>query len=454
MIRFDFSGVSRDLIGEHGLSASELEALIPASNDAHSRILNGRADETIGFYELPRRHAMIDAVKAVASSFKGRFKNIVSLGIGGSSLGPKTIFSALTDPLHNIYEEPKLFFLENIDPEQMASLLKRLKPAESLFIVISKSGTTAEPAAQFMVVLKLLKESLGERYREHLIFITDPAKGVLRPMAEAEGIASLAIPPEVGGRFSVLTPVGLLPAALLGLDIDGLLAGADQMAQHCLKRELNENPAYLYGAIHYLLLTRGVNISVLMPYSSALYDLADWYRQLWAESLGKRLNLDGKTVHCGQTPVKALGATDQHSQVQLYIDGPFDKIINIIKVKNYRADVPIPRIMDEDPALGYLCDKSIAQLLKAETDGTAAALIKSGRPTVQIELDTIDAATLGALFMFFEAATAYTGFLLKIDPFDQPGVELGKQITFGLMGRAGYLAEGLPAALPGFEIRI
>lgn len=454
MIRFDFSGISRNLIGEHGLSFSEIEALTPASNDAHSRILNGRANETIGFFELPQRSDMVAEVKAVAERFKGRFKYIVSLGIGGSSLGPKTIFSALCDPLHNIFEEPKMFFLENIDPEQMASLFKRIKPAEALFIVISKSGTTAEPAAQFMAVLKLLKDSLGDSYREHLIFITDPAKGVLRPMAEREGIAALAIPPEVGGRFSVLTPVGLLPAALLGCDIDALLDGAARMAEHCLKRDLTQNPAYLYGAIHFLMLARGKNISVLMPYSSALYDLADWYRQLWAESLGKRLNLDGQVVHCGQTPVKALGATDQHSQVQLYIEGPFDKIINIIKVKNYRADVEIPRLMDDDPALSYLCDKSIAQLLSAEASGTTAALIKSGRPTVQIELDTIDAATLGALFMFFEAATAYTGYLLLIDPFDQPGVELGKQITFGLMGRDGYTADGVPSALPDFEIKV
>jgi glucose-6-phosphate isomerase len=232
--------------------------------------------------------------------------------------------------------------------------------------------------------------------------------------------------------------VGLFPACLLGIDIDALMHGAARMADVVLKPDVFTNPAYLFGAIHFLALLRGVNCSVLMPYSNSLLDLADWYRQLWAESSGKKLSLKNKTVFAGQTPIKALGATDQHSQVQLYVEGPFDKIVNIIEVRRYRNDVPIPNVFEDTAEMGYLAEKSIAELINAEAKGTKAALIENKRMTINISLDTIDEETLGGLFMFFEAATVFFCFLLDIDPFDQPGVELGKQITFDLMGRKGF----------------
>jgi len=438
MIQFDFSGVTDKLLGGRGIAVSDIEAILPALASVHKTITAARARREILFYDLPNDSAMIKQVSTLADTFHGRFRNIVHLGIGGSSLGPKAIFSALKDPLHNITSEPRMFFMDNVDPEPMQSILDCIKPEETLFTVVSKSGGTAETAAQFMVVYDLLKRTLGERCKDHLVLITDPEKGVLRRLADADGIANLSIPPEVGGRFSVLTPVGLFPASLLGVDIRALMQGAGQMADCVLQDDVFKNPAYLYAAVHFLALARGVNISVLMPYSNALYDLADWYRQIWAESIGKRRSLKGKDVYAGQTPVKALGATDQHSQVQLYVEGPFDKIVNIIDVAAFRKDVAIPHVFADTAEMGYLSGKSIAELIKAEARGTKGALIESGRMTSSISLETIDARTLGALFMFFEAATACMGYLLDINPFDQPGVELGKQITFDLMGRSGY----------------
>lgn len=438
MIQFDFSGVTDKLLGGRGIAVSDIEAILPALASVHKTIIAARARREILFYDLPKDSAMLKHVSALAETFKGRFRNIVHLGIGGSSLGPKAIFSALKDPLHNVSSEPRLFFMDNVDPELMLSILKNINPEETLFTVVSKSGGTAETAAQFMVVYDLLKRTLGERRKGHLVLITDPEKGVLRRLADTDGIASLVIPPEVGGRFSVLTPVGLFPASLLGVDIEDLMQGAGIMADCVLQEDVFKNPAYLYAAVHFLALARGVNISVLMPYSNALYDLADWYRQIWAESIGKRQSLKGKDVYAGQTPVKALGATDQHSQVQLYVEGPFDKIVNIIDIAAFRNDVAIPHVFADTAEMGYLSGKSIAELIKAEARGTKGALIESGRMTSSISLDAIDARTLGALFMFFEAATACMGYLLDINPFDQPGVELGKQITFDLMGRPGY----------------
>jgi len=438
MIRFDFSGVTDTLVGERGIALKDIEAILPALANVHETIMSARARREILFYDLPKEKQMIEQVTSLAAKFKGRFRNIVHLGIGGSSLGPKAIFSALKDPLHNICSEPRLFFMDNVDPEVMQSILLNIRLEETLFTVVSKSGGTAETAAQFMIVYDLIKRSLGDRFKDHLVLITDPERGVLRKLAASEAIASLSIPPEVGGRFSVLTPVGLFPASLLGIDIEALMDGAGAMTDRVLLPDVFKNPAYLYAAVHFLAMARGANISVLMPYANALYDLADWYRQIWAESIGKRRSLKGKEVFAGQTPVKALGATDQHSQVQLYVEGPFDKVITIVDVMHFRKDVAIPQVFTDTAEMGYLAGKSIASLIKAEARGTKGALIESGRMTTSLTIDTIDAKTLGALFMFFEAATACMGYLMDINPFDQPGVELGKQITFDLMGRSGY----------------
>jgi glucose-6-phosphate isomerase len=295
--------------------------------------------------------------------------------------------------------------------------------------------------AQFLIVREQLQHAFedGDAYRGHLIFTTDPKKGVLREIANQEQIAVLPVPPDVGGRYSVLSAVGLLPAALVGIDITALLDGAAEMEERCRTDKLEDNPAALYGCLQYLAHTEhAAPIHVMMAYTDRLYLVADWFRQLWAESLGKRHARDGSDVFRGPTPVKALGATDQHSQVQLYMEGPFDKTLTFLSTQEFASDVEIPRIYENIDALAYLGGHSLAELLTAELRATRHALATNGRMNMTIELPAITAHTMGQLLMMLQIATVYAGALYDVDPFDQPGVELGKELTYGLMGRPGY----------------
>jgi glucose-6-phosphate isomerase len=254
----------------------------------------------------------------------------------------------------------------------------------------------------------------------------------------------------VGGRFSVLTAVGLLPAAFLGLDVDALLQGARDMRRHCWSAAPERNAGVMGAVLLYLMARkRSRNIQVLMPYAGSLVALADWYRQLWAESLGKRVDRKGRVVETGQTPVTALGATDQHSQVQLYMEGPQDKVVTFLEVQEFRPDVRIPRRFPDLASTGYLGGRTLAELLTAERRGTEIALTGAGRPCFTYLLPRIDAHVVGQLIYLFELQTALSGELYGIDAFDQPGVEAGKVAAYALMGRQGYEAEArrLGAAL-------
>jgi glucose-6-phosphate isomerase len=326
-----------------------------------------------------------------------------------------------------------------VDPATIGPFLDRLDLGRTLFNVVSKSGGTAETMSQYLIVRQRLMDKLGDGYRRHLLFTTDPEKGVLRQLAKQEDIASLPIPPSVGGRFSVLSAVGLLPAALVGIDVRELLAGAREMAERCDTDDLRSNPAGLFAALQYLADTEAdAPIQVMMPYSDRLRDVADWFRQLWAESLGKQSTRAGEEVFAGPTPVKSLGATDQHSQVQLYIEGPFDKTITFLAEAESEIDVEIPSAYPELGELGYLGGHTLGELLRTEMLATEAALARRGRMNMMIELPRVDARSLGGLFMLFQIATVYAGHLYGVDPLDQPGVELGKQLTYGIMGREGF----------------
>jgi len=265
-------------------------------------------------------------------------------------------------------------------------------------------------------------------------------------LASREGIATLTVPPGVGGRFSVLSPVGLLPAALVGIDIDGLLTGARAAIEQAASENLLRNPAALFAGLHWVAdACLGARVHVLMPYTDRLRQLAEWYRQLWAESLGKRVDRRGQPVYVGPTPVGAVGATDQHSQVQLFMEGPFDKAITFVVVDDLGIDVPIPARPDLPPDLAYLAGQTLGKLLRAEHEATSAALARMGRMNLTLRLPDLSAASVGELLMFFQLATGYAGAWYGIDPFDQPGVELGKQLIYAAMGRPGYEAEPSPS---------
>ncbi|HSJ24601.1 MAG TPA: glucose-6-phosphate isomerase [Longimicrobiales bacterium] len=440
-----------------GIGVHQLDEMAASFQQVHAAVAQRRRAGELGFFDLPYQHQVVEQIRSFADGLGQAFDNVVVLGIGGSALGTIALQHALLPPHWNELDDegrdyyPRLYVLDNVDPSTIRPLLDRLDPRRTLFNVVSKSGSTAETMAQFMIVRERLRQALpDDAYRGHLIFTTDPEKGVLRRIADEEGIATLPVPPAVGGRFSVLSAVGLLPAALAGIDVEALLAGAAAMDARCDTAELAANPAGMFAALQYLADTaRGAPIHVMMAYSDRLYGMADWFRQMWAESLGKRLDRQGDEVHRGPTPVKALGATDQHSQVQLYMEGPFDKTVTFLATGDHGPDLEIPGIYGDVSELGYLGGRSLGELLDAERQATSAALAAAGRMNMTIELPRADAHAVGQLLMMLQIATVYAGEMYGVDPLDQPGVELGKQLTYALMGRAGYDSPPAPEADPG-----
>jgi glucose-6-phosphate isomerase len=328
--------------GGRGIDPARLDGMAERFAAVHADVDRRRDAGSLGFFDLPYEKQVVEQIRSFADGLGQAFDNVVVLGIGGSALGTIALQNALLRPHWNELDGegrdyyPRLYVLDNVDPTTIGPLLDRLDPRRTLFNVVSKSGTTAETMAQYMIVRERLRLALDDDgYRGHLIFTTDPDRGVLRRIADAEGIATLPVPPRVGGRFSVLSAVGLLPSALVGIDIEALLAGAAAMDERCRTGELAANPAGMFATLQYLADTdSAAPIHVMMAYTDRLYSMADWFRQMWAESLGKRVNLHGDEVAVGPTPVKALGATDQHSQVQLYMEGPFDKTVTFLTARD------------------------------------------------------------------------------------------------------------------------
>lgn len=454
MLTISYANCLEDRVAEHGIDPANLES---GSEVCRGFVaLTKKLSQTRGkgwerWRELanePMRSEHVRAIKDIVGKCKGKFENLVVLGIGGSALGNIAVQSALNPSTWNMTSSsqrngsPGLFVVDNVDPANFASVLSFCEQngglEKTLFNVISKSGETAETAAQFMIIRDMLKKKLGAHYASNIVAVTDPAKGTMRKICDSEKFTTLPVPDGVGGRFSVLSPVGLFSAAMCGIDIDALLDGAKAMDVRCSREDLLENPAALLA---FLLVElgqkKGKTNHVMMPYSNALYLLADWYRQIWAESLGKEQDNNGREVFAGFTPIKALGATDQHSQIQLYREGPNDKVIGLVAVDDFGTDVTIPSGLGVD-ALKYLEGKKMSVLLNAERRATEFALLESLRPNYTIHFPKIDAYHVGEFIMLWQIATAYAGLMLNIDAYNQPAVETGKQATFGLMGRAGY----------------
>ncbi|MEP6591239.1 MAG: glucose-6-phosphate isomerase [Gemmatimonadota bacterium] len=440
------------LDGVHGLDPAVRASLAARFPDVQAEVRRRRAGGDYGFLALGQQAALVSELEQWSAEQRRRFDHILLLGIGGSALGPKALLNALKPPAWN--EEslsrrdgwPSLTVLENVDPVSVTAALDRLDPRRTIVNVISKSGGTAETLSQYLIVRRWLDRAVGEEAaRGHLVITTDPEKGALRTIARAEGIRAFEVPPDVGGRFSVLTPVGLVPAALLGINLAELLAGAQESVEEAESDSLAGNPAARWAALqHQAQATRAANVHVLMPYSDRLRELAEWYRQLWAESLGKRVDRAGRVVHRGATPVGAVGATDQHSQVQLFIEGPYDKTITFIRVRDTVEMLEIPQRDEKgerreeagiESQLGYLRGQTLGKLLDEEFLATREALRSQGRMSSTLEIDTVDARHVGRLLMFFQIATGYAGIYYDVDPFNQPGVELGKKLTFKAMGK-------------------
>ncbi len=440
-ISFDFSNMmAGTLAGGQGITAAQWSSAQDVFRPTHAAVMARRAD--LGFLTLPTNDAQLQATLDTAASVRGKFTDVLLLGIGGSALGPIALRTALRPHAWNTLDAaardgyPRLHVLDNVDPVTIAAVLTRLSLAQTLVLVVSKSGGTVETMAQYLIVREALASALGEeRARAHLIFVTDPEVGALRRIARAEGVTTLDIPANVGGRFSVLSPVGLLPAALIGVDVRALLAGAADITQRATSDNLTENPAGVFAVLQWIADTQhGRSVQAVMPYADPLRDLAAWFVQLWAESLGK-IRPDG--THVGPTPIPAVGATDQHSQVQLFMEGPLDKTVTFIAVNGREGEGRIPARHADIPELAYLGGRTLGTLMDIEQRATAGALAARGRFNATLHIDTIDAWHLGGLMQLFALATAYAGTLYGVDAFNQPGVELGKNFAYAMLGRPG-----------------
>ena len=373
-IRLNFNNMMKKFVGEEGLDEADLEKLAGKIDAMEKAMVEKRKNGGMDWRDLPyNQDDVVEDIIQYAESVKDEFEAFVVLGIGGSALGPIALQQAVNHPFYNELPRekrggwPKFYVADNVDPERLVYLFDIIDPAKSLFNVVSKSGGTSETMSQFMIIKEMLEEKLGkEEAAKHIVCTTDAVKGNLRPICEQEGYKSFVIPAGVGGRFSELTPVGLLPAAMTGINIKELLAGAAYMDTLCQEEDTYRNIGYMYGILSYAAMQKGKNIQVMMPYADSLKYMSDWFAQLWAESLGKKFDLDGNVVHVGQTPVKSLGVTDQHSQVQLYAEGPFDKMIVFLGVDRYKETITIPKTYRECAVSG-LPGRSHAE--SADPDG-------------------------------------------------------------------------------------
>jgi len=445
-IKIDYKNVTSAVIGaKNGITPMQLKSLGKKIKPLITKINKQRKAGETPFRDLPYNKHISKRVNAVVKTLRKECDYLVVLGIGGSALGNIALDTALRpflpDPKDKQSRRPQLFVLDNVDPAQFGSFLDYIKPVlkRTVFNVISKSGRTSETAAQFMTIREMLIDTLGKNdYQKRVVATTDAKAGTLRTIADSDILQTLEVPDGIGGRFSVLSAVGLFSAAMCGINISQLLAGARDMDERVSCKDFRKNPAAINAAINYHYYTHGKPISVMMPYSYALKDMADWYRQLWAESLGKKFDLDKREVWVGPTPVKALGATDQHSQVQLYREGPNDKLFTFLKVNNFGRDVKIGPAPDCAPELGFLSGKKMSTLFNNEKIATEYALMESKRPNLTVIFEKVNAYAVGQFIYLYEVTTSFMGDLLDINPYDQPAVELGKEATFALMDKEGY----------------
>lgn len=445
MLTFDFNNMTDSALGaKEGIDIDKLlSSQLTLNHQAFYSVINNRGKDWQEWCNLPNIDKKeLDEIINYTNTIRQKATDFIVLGIGGSALGPLAVANALMHQKHNLLSKevskaPRLFVEDNIDPLRMTSLLDVIDIQNSYFNVITKSGETSETLAQFLILYDILCKKLGKAIaKERIIITTTIGKGALYETAKTQGFKIYGIGVGVGGRFSVLSPVGLITLGVMGIDIKQLLQGAKDMTARTLDTNFAKNPAFLSAILQVESIKKGKNISVLMPYSDSLKYMADFYCQLWGESLGKALDKDGNTVNIGQTPVKSLGVTDQHSQVQLYTEGPFDKVVTFLSVQDFCQDITIPKL--DLVAGAFLADCTMSKLLNAERIATEFALTKAQRANFTIIFPKIDAYSVGELLSYFMYQTAFAGALLNVDTFNQPGVEEGKLATFAMIGRKGY----------------
>ena len=444
-IRLDYNNMMSMYVGANeGITEKELNDSKSICESAFNNFEANKGKGMTGWAFLPyNQDEVVNDILITAKDIRKNYKYFVVLGIGGSALGPIAVHQSLCHLHYNDLPEkvrngPKFYVEDNVDPERMKALFDVIDVKKTMFNVITKSGATSETMAQYLIIMDMLKQKLGKNANKHMIATTSSSKGNLIKIAKENNLKTYYIPESVGGRFSELCPVGLLPAAVLGIDIKSMLDGAKFMNELCNTSDISKNIALASAVLSYISIKKGKNISVMMPYADSLKYISDWYAQLWAESLGKEVDRDNKKVNIGQTPVKALGVTDQHSQVQLYTEGPFDKVITFLAVDNYRNEYVISNGCEDISDVNFLCGHTLNELIQAERQATEYALTVKERLNKTIYLPLVNAFTIGQLLFFFELETAYAGEMFNIDAYNQPGVEGGKNATYALLGRKGY----------------
>jgi len=430
MIEFNLNNLYK-ISSKHGLSQEEINS----KSSLIKKFLENIDKRKQGFYHDIDKDEQIKKIQEFKSKTVGKYKDIVILGIGGSALGPICLQQSLKHLFVNQLKNsstPKLHVLDNIDPHLISQINDIIDYSKTLFIVITKSGSTPETLSQYFYFSEQLKSKKLEE-KEHFVFITDPEKGLLRKISKEKNINTFDIPENIGGRFSVLTPVGLLATALIDIDINQLINGAKTIRDKFLDENFDKNLPFQLATIQYLLEQKGKTINVMMPYSQRLIRFADWYRQLLAESIGKKLDNQKNEVFTGITPIKALGATDQHSQNQLYNEGPNDKFFILIEEEYMGPELKIPNPYPNDHIVDYLQNTSFNKLIKTEKQGTEQSFTQNNRPNITIKINQVNEENLGELFMLFESSIAFLGEYYNINAFDQPGVELSKNLTKKLL---------------------
>ena len=387
------------------------EALEYSVEEAFQRFHNIAHGAESAFFQLPFQTEHLEACRQIHRRFKNR-KHFLHLGVGGSSLGAEMLISALAKP-----SSPHFEFINNVDPDTLTRQISHLNWDETLIYVVSKSGNTPETLATLAAIEQQL---IDAGINPQIVVATEPGEGKLGRWADKRGIPRLPLPPQVGGRYSVLTPVGLLPALFAGLDGRELLRGAASLTSRLLA-PLPHNELVKTAVSLVALKKGGITQTVFMPYSGRLKQLSFWFTQLWAESLGKKVDRRGEIVYTGLTPIPAWGTTDQHGQMQLFMEGPLDKLILLLEVASFETDFPLASHFPK------LEGRRLSELMPIQLAATKKALTHAQRPWLSLSIDRVDEFHLGELILFLESLTVMVGCIWNIDPFDQPGVEKGKE---------------------------
>ena len=420
-------------------SRQEVEAIMPEVLKAKEHLMKGDAagNDFLGWVDLPEAidPAMLANLKADVARLSAKAKMMVVIGIGGSYLGARMVIEALQSEFASMERGGKPYIVyagHTLSEDYYAQLLKLLDHEDYAVTVISKSGTTTEPAVAFRIVKAHLVQKYGAaEASKRIVAITDARRGALHDIAVQEGYPMYVIPDNVGGRFSVLTPVGLLPIAMAGYDIDKMIAGAREMRKVCVEgNDLDSNPALMYAAVRNVLYRKGIKVEMMVSCLPNLRYLAEWWKQLYGESEGKQ--------HKGLLPHSINITTDLHSMGQYVQDGERLMMETMVRVAKPAATVPVPTDEQNLDGINYLVGKTLTEINDCAANGTIEAHVSGGVPVVEITVPTLDEYTLGQLIYFFEFACGVSGYTLGVNPFDQPGVEAYKKNMFRLLGKPGF----------------